>query len=337
MKKSIAIAAVLSLAASGAFAQVDLSDFQSAFEGFAGDMAGALAVNSTIGSNWSDAYIGKFPHFGAGVSAGAAFASSASAKTLFENMGGSLPSELESLGVPIPAAVATAKIGIPFLPIDIGIKGGYIPESVGKAINAASDMTVDYKNIGAQIRFAVIKQSVVLPNISIGAAYNYQEGSITAPLDAPGANATYDVVIPSGPSAGTYHINAQEPEAALAWKSNTFDFTVQVSKKLLFIVPYAGAGLTIGTSSVTGGAKADVTTDFGANDLQGLMDAIEAAGGTAPDISSTGVSFAKDAKAPVFRVYGGLSLRILVDLDLQAMYVPATKSLGGSATIRLQL
>jgi hypothetical protein len=53
MKKSIAIAAVILLAVSGASAQLDLADFQSAFEGFAGDMAGSLAMNSTIGSNWS--------------------------------------------------------------------------------------------------------------------------------------------------------------------------------------------------------------------------------------------------------------------------------------------
>jgi hypothetical protein len=252
-------------------------------------------------------------------------------------MGGSLPAELESLGVPIPAAVATAKIGIPFLPIDVGLKAGMIPESVGKAINASSGMTVDYKNIGVQARYAVIKQNIVLPNLSIGAAYNHQEGSITAPMNAPGANATYDVTIPSGPSAGTYQIYAGSPEASLAWTSDTFDFTAQVSKQLLFFIPYIGGGLTIGKSAVTGGVEATVSTNFGSNDLEGLKDAIEAAGGTAPDLGSTGVSFAKDATSPVFRVYGGFSLRILLDLDVQAMYVPATKALGGSVTLRIQL
>jgi hypothetical protein len=333
MKKSLAIAAVVSLAASGAFAQVDLSDFQSAFEGFAGDMAGALAVNSTIGSNWSDAYIGKFPHFGVGATAGAAFASSASAKTLFEATGGTLPSELENLGIPIPAAVITAKIGIPFLPIDIGLKGGYIPEPVGKAINASSGMTVDYKNIGVQIRYAIVKQNVVLPNISIGAAYNYQEGNIVAPSGI--GSQTFNVTTDQGPTT----ISATDPEVKLNWSSNIFDFTLQVSKQLLFIIPYAGVGYSIGTSKVDGGVSSTLGSTYASgtygNGIAGLNSFFAANGG--PTIGDQGFTYSADAKSPVFRVYGGLSLRILVDLDIQAMYVPATKALGGSATIRIQL
>jgi hypothetical protein len=328
MRKSIAIAAIILLAVSGAFAQLSLTEFQSSLEGFADDMANTLAVNSTIGANWSDAYIGKLPHFGAGLAVGAAFASADSAKTLFAKMGGSLPSELESLGVPIPSAVATAKIGIPFLPIDIGLKGGYIPESVGKAINASSGMTVDYKNFGVQVRYAIIKQNIALPNVSVGAAYNYQEGSISAPLNASS--------VPSY-TVGAYTITATDPTASLKWTSNTFDFTAQVSKQLLFFIPYLGAGLTVGKSSVTGGVNADVATNYPGG-VGGLKSYIEGQGLPVPDqLDATGLTYTKAATAPVFRIYGGFSLRILLDLDVQAMYVPATKALGASATLRFQL
>jgi len=330
MRKPIAILIVILLAISGAYSQVALSDFQSAFEGFADDLAGTLALNSTIGSNWSDAYIGGFPHFGAGATVGASFVNVDSAKSLFESMGGSLPSAFDTLGLPIPAAVLTAKIGIPFLPIDVGLKGGYIPPSVGEAINKSSGMSVDYANVGIQVRYAIIKQNVVLPNISIGASYNYQKGSLRKTI---GSGATYDVPI----GASTYHVYSSDPEASVEWSANVFDFTVQASKKLLVFIPYVGAGLSVGKSTVKGGVEATVSTDYNSNDLDGLEALIESNGGTAPDLSSTGIIYTTDSTAPVFRLYGGFSFRLVVDLDIQAMYVPAAKSLGGSATLRFQL
>jgi hypothetical protein len=328
MRKFIAIAAVILLAVSGAFAQVNLSDFQSAFEGFAADMAGTLAVNSTIGSNWSDAYIGGFPHFGVGATVGAAFASADSAKTLFEATGGSLPSEFDKLGVPIPAAVLTAKIGIPFLPIDVGVKGGFIPPSVGEALNKSSGMTVDYKNFGIQARYAIIKQNIALPNVSVGVAYNYQAGSIKAPSGI--GSQTFNVATDQGATT----ISASDPKVSLDWTSNIFDFTLQVSKKFLFIIPYAGAGLSVGKSTVEGGVASAVTTSY-TGGVDALNSWFEANGG--PSIEDQGFTYSAEATKPAFRLYGGFSLRILVDLDLQAMYVPATKSLGASATLRFQL
>jgi len=331
MRRSIILISILAFLSVGAFAQVDLSEFQSAFEGFADDMAGTLAVNSTIGSNWSDAYIGGFPHFGAGLAAGAAFASADSAKALFSAMGGSLPSALDSLGIPIPAAVVTAKIGIPFLPIDIGVKGGYIPPSVGQAINASSGMSVDYTNIGIQVRYAVLKQNVVLPNISIGLSYNYQKGSITAPSGI--GSQQFTTITDQGPTTPTT-IDVSDPQISLAWSSNVFDVTLQVSKKQLFVIPYLGAGYTFGTSTVDGGIASTVTTNYPGG-IEALNAYFASVGG--PTISDQGFTYSTDATSPVFRVYGGLSLRILIDLDLQAMYVPATMSLGASATVRFQL
>ncbi|GAB1457164.1 hypothetical protein MASR2M48_24720 [Spirochaetota bacterium] len=55
-----------------------------------------------------------------------------------------------------------------------------------------------------------------------------------------------------------------------------------------------------------------------------------------PDISADGFMFSADNKNPVFRLYGGISLDLLfLSLDLQESYVPATKSLGASAMIRV--
>jgi hypothetical protein len=327
MKRSVAVL-VITVAVACAYSQTQLSTFKDAFEGFAGDMAGSLAVNSTVGSNWSDAYVGAFPHFGVGVSAGAAFISPDTSKTLFSAMGASMPSALKSLGIPIPAAVATLKIGLPFLPMDVGIKGGYIPSSVGKSLMGSSGGSVDYTNFGIQLRYAIVKQNLVLPNVSIGASYNYQKGSVSAPSGL--GSQTFNVQT----DQGTTTITASDPAVALGWTSNTVDFTAQVSKKFLFIVPYLGTGLTVGKSTVTGGVNSTMSTDY-TGDIPALNNYFAANGG--PTISDQGFTYSADKTGPIFRIYGGLSFRIvIVDIDTQVMYVPASKALGASLTTRLQ-
>jgi hypothetical protein len=333
MRKIIVAVAILGLVAGAAFGQT-LEGFQTAFENFSGDMASSLALNSVTGSNWSDAYIGGFPHFGVGLAVGAAFASPESASTLFDAMGATLPAELESLGVPIPAAGATLKIGLPFLPMDIGLKAGYIPPSVGDKLLSATGVAAEYTNAGIQLRYAVIKQNILLPNISIGASYNYQKGSVKASTGI--GSQSFTVTTDEGTDATT--VSVSNPDLALAWVSNTFDFTIQASKRILFLIPYVGAGYTIGTSSVDGGVSATVNTTYDGSygfGIDGLNNFFAANGG--PVISDQGFTYSASANAPIFRVYGGLSLRILIDLDAQVMYVPATKALGGSVTTRIQL
>jgi hypothetical protein len=327
MKRSIAALAIAVTLAFAANAQ-SLDDFKTAFTGFAGDLASTLAVDSTIGANWSDAYIGKFPHFGVGFSVGAAFAPADSATALFTSMNQTFPSALSKIGIPIPAAVGTLKIGIPFLPMDVGIKGGFIPASVGKSLMDSYKVDADYTNFGLQVRYALVKQTLLLPNVSVGAAYNYQKGSIKSSLGTGGKSYTID----TGGKSTT--ISATDPELALGWKSNTIDLTAQVSKKLLFIVPYLGAGCSFGKSSVTGGVESTISTDYpgGIEALNGFLATI---GG--PTLTNQGLTYTASEGSPIFRVYGGLSLRIIIlDLDVQAMYVTASKSLGATLTTRIQ-
>jgi hypothetical protein len=304
-----------------------LDNFQNAFSGFTGDMAGSLAANSTIGSNWSDAFIGKFPHFGVGISTGSTFVAAGSLTPMFDAMSVSLPTALKGLGMPIPTAVATLKLGLPFLPMDIGVKGGYMPPAAGAGIKSLTGVSADFTSLGVQLRYALIRQNLLLPNLSLGAAYNYQKGSLKAPTGL-GSQSL---------SVLTNSITLSSPDLNLAWTSSTFDFTAQVSKQLLFLVPYLGAGYTIGSSSVTGGLDSTITTDYPTG-LSGLAAAIVASGGTAPDFSATGFSYTATSATPVLRVYGGLSFRIiLVDIDTQVIYVPLTQGLGLSATLRVQL
>jgi len=327
MKRSIALVAIALTTAASAYSQATLQGFQNAFSSFTGDMASSLAVNSTIGSNWSDAYVGGFPHFGVGIASGAAFTAADGVKPLFDALGQTLPSGLDKLGLPFPAIGATFKIGLPFLPLDIGIKGGYIPPSVGASLKSLTGVTLDYKNIGIQLRYALVKQNILFPNVSIGAAYNYQQGSVKAPTGIPSQSLSYLA----------YNVTLASPDLNLGWTSNTFDFTAQVSKLLLFIVPYAGLGYSVGSSTVTGGLDSTITTNYPTG-LAGLASYIQSLGGTAPDFGATGFAYSSTSTTPVFRLYGGFSLRIIIlDFDTQVMYVPSTKALGASLTTRVQL
>jgi hypothetical protein len=331
MKRSIAALAIALLLATGAFAQsTTLSGFQTAFTSFSGAMAGSLALNSTIGSNWSDAYVGSFPRFGAGVTLGSAFISVADAEPLFSALGAAaLPDALKKIGVPLPAAVGTFKIGLPFLPIDVGVKGMYLPPQAGAKLEQLTKVAFEYSNFGIQVRYALLKQNLLLPNISLGASYNFQKGSIKANAGI----GSEDFTLTTDQGATT--ITASDPALALGWQSNVFDFTAQISKQLLFLVPYVGAGYTVGKSAVTGGVSSTMSTTY-TGGIPALNTWLAANGG--PEISDQGFMYSGNADKPVFRVYGGLSLRIIVlDLDTQVMYVPATKALGASLTTRIQI
>ena len=319
MKRNIAFAIVIALILGGvampAVAQTATFDeFKTAFVDFSDALAGTLNLNSTIGNTWSDGWIGGFPHFGAGLALGSTFAGKDASQALVSAIGQTQPSELENLGVPIPAVAATAKIGLPFLPVDVGLKAGIIPQSVGDKLEGLYGVKTDYKNVGISLRGAVLKEKLILPEIALGLSANYLSGSVAAPIG-------------SSQTVGT--VTFSQPMLDLAWTTKTLDLTAQVSKKLLLILtPYAGVGYTLGSSEVKGGVSSE--TNLNAGQISDL----EAAGF---EVGDTGFLYSTTSKEPTFRIYGGLSLNILVALDLQMMYVPATKNLGGSLTARIQL
>ena len=284
-------------------------------------MAGSLNMNSTVGDTWSTAYVGGFPHFGVGLTGGATFVDKATTEKLFSTLGQSVPSGLDAVGIPIPAAAATFKIGLPFIPLDIGLKAGLIPESVGSSLSNLYGVTADYKNVGLSLRYALLKEKLLIPAVSVGLSANYLEGSVKAPL---GSSQTF-----TGSNTDSY-VAYSSPKLDLEWVSKNVDITAQVSKKIIFFTPYAGAGLTLGTSKVKGGVLATVDNHLDASDQA----ALEAQGYSFTD---QGFTYATTNNSPTFRVYGGFSLDILLVLDCQVMYVPATKNLGASVTARIQL
>jgi hypothetical protein len=331
MKRSLVLFLVLCSVSAGAVAQ-SFDGFKSAFTGFADSMAGSLNINATVGDTWSSAYVGGFPHFGVGLAAGATFVDPTATAAIFSAIGQPMPAEFSSVGLPVPAAAATFKIGLPFIPLDIGLKAGLIPESVGNSLSSLYGVTADYKNVGLSLRYALLKEKLLVPALSIGLSANYVQGFIKKTISG-GQTMSF-----SDGSGNNWVATMSDPTLDLGWVSKSLDLTAQVSKKIVFFTPYAGAGFTVGNSTVTGGLDSSltVTKNGSASTAEALAAALAQAGQTV-DLSGTGFSYTATSTAPTFRVYGGFSLDILLVLDCQVMYVPATKNLGASITTRIQL
>lgn len=345
MKRYIfALVAALSLAVSPAFAQKTIQDIQNGASTLVDTLATALPFNSTIGLNWSDAYIGQLlsipPHFGFGATVGATTVKASGLTGLLSDLGVPSITLPEALGdkLPLPAAVAEARIGGFLLPFDVGIKAGYIPDSAAASLSEMTGgLNAGYMSAGADIRFALIKQNLVMPNLIVGVGVNYMKGSLGKKI---GTDQTfsYDATAIDG---NTYNITATAPDVGLNWESTVFDLKAQISKSLLIFTPYLGAGASYGMTKAGYAITSDVTyTDGASNPVapQTIIDALTQAGIEVPNLTASGISYSKSVNGFAYRVYGGLSLNILVlKLDVTGLYNISDGSLGGSLSARIQL
>ena len=340
MKRLIVILMLVCMTAGFGFSQaLDQKALTDALGGFATSMTTALPYNSSIGLSWSDAYIGQLlavpPHFGIGVTAGATFIPLKGIEKLVTDLGSSLPEELKDLaavGLPIPAAVIDARIGGFFLPFDIGLKGIAFDRSLLKSFGV-KDIDVDYMNIGADFRYALIEQNLALPNVSVGVGFNYLNAAIGMPSNI--SRETFDF-------PGNNKVTFEPGNISLKWDSAVVELKAQISKNLLIITPYLGGGVSMNWSKIGGGLDADVkingvpATDA---EIKTLLDAAKAMGITnLPDISAKGLYYLFPANGLGLRVFGGFSLNILViKLDVTAMYNIMDSALGASLGVRFQL
>jgi hypothetical protein len=346
MKRILCILFVL-FVAFGAFAQTyDFSQFQTGFTNFAQDVANSLPFNASIGLNWSDAYIGQLiaapPHFGIGVTMGVTTIPFESIDAVLTATGMTLPPDLEFLrtyGVPLPAYTVDARIGGFILPFDIGIKVGYLAPEWVRNLGLAVD--VDYLMVGADVRYALLKQNVILPAISVGAGYTFMRGGVGVPGILNGPITIGNFEVPDGMGGTTtYVLGFTDPAVNFSWKTNVIDLKAQISKSFLIVTPYLGLGASYGISSAGGGLVSSLTIDGSpatAEQIQQLNDLLEAAG-AGYTLSNQGFDVQASANGWAFRAFGGFSLNILViRLDVTGMYNFTSGSYGGSLNLRFQL
>lgn len=203
-----------------------------------------IVENTVQLSVWPEAYIGNFlpsvpPHFGAGASLATTFIStdalSDSVDAIVNTMqasgvaGFSIPKYL-----PLPSYSFNARLGGFFLPFDMGVFGSFADINGMKF----SDVSLSYKEftIGTDARYAVLEGNAILPKISLGVGYIYSRQTLGVDISE-NYNGTY---VYDGTNSITGTV-ASSSTAGITVNMNTIYFQAQVSKKLLFMIPYAGA------------------------------------------------------------------------------------------------
>ena len=337
--KFLAVFLILGIAISG-FAQTppSLSDLQNGVADFSEALAKSLPFNSALGLNWADAHIGKFfpslpPHFGVGGSFGITTMELPVIETLAGYLGYDFPFGMGKL--PLPTYTAEARIGGFFLPFDVGVKYGYLPE-VGLW---GKDLNLDFLFVGADIRYAVINNAV-LPKLSVGVGFNYLRGGLGAKVGSSDQNIDYPGL------SGTNTIIIERPDINLKWESKSIDFKVQISKSLLIITPYVGVGGTYAWSNagyavdsrITHKSAGGSTTSLTTADIDEINNYLAQAGLDGVDIDESGLSSIIENKDFSLRAFGGLSLNLaIIKIDLTGLYNFRDQNYGASVGLRLQI
>jgi hypothetical protein len=330
MKKLLLILLILMTALSFATA-ITYTEMKDDFQAFSDDMAGALPFASTLGLNWSNAYLGNFPHFGVGLTTGFVSLPLESFQAVTESMGLDIPSEITDLGIgmPLPAYTVDGRLAIPILPVDVGVKVGYLNPDWIESLSGGV-VGVDYLLLGGDVRYGLVKEGILLPAVSVGVGYNYMKGGIYMKGAVPGE----DINI-SSYGIGITNINITDGDMVYEWNANVIDVKAQVSKNLLIFTPSVGIGYSYGFAQAGGGMDATIKID-GSDPTPTQLDAIESATGMTLDDQS--LRILSSVQGGSLRAWGGLSVNLFVlKLDLNAMYNIFDQSLGASLNARIQI
>lgn len=169
---------------------------------------------------WPDAWIGKLipsvpPHFGAGVTLGMARLPMDGINRAISQLNsvsdGALPTLKDNLV--FPTLTADLRIGGIFLPFDLGMSFMRIPNLDMSKLGA--DITVDFFTIGGSLRVPVLQEKLIIPAVSVGAGFMYSKGFVEV-READNAYLRSD------------------------FNTKTLFLEAQVSKKILFLVPFVG-------------------------------------------------------------------------------------------------
>lgn len=315
-----------------AFAQAtDLSQVQGSLADFSDEAARSLPFHASMGLNWSDAYIGKIfpslpPHFGAGLAAGFTTMDAPAIKTLAGHLGYTLPGNGERLYY--PSYTAEARIGGFFAPMDLGVKFGYLPSwgLPGGKTDVSSLLA------GGDIRFAILdgKANMLLPNVSLGAGVNYLKGGVRGES---GLTQTFNL--------GDDALALKNPTVNLTWESLSLDVKAQISKSFLILTPYLGAGASYAWTTTGYSTDADVTLNGAPLSqvlITGIQGLLNIAGLGDINVTQSGISSELDKNAFSFRLFGGISVNLLVvRLDVTGLYSIPNGDYGATVGLRFQL
>ena len=242
MKKIIAIFLVLTLFASSVFAQlpdeekVDKEKVKVGLTEFVTGLADTVPAVSTMNNVWADAYVGQLigvpPHLGTGFSAGLAKMDISGVKKAASALGIDSISKLNDNFV-LPTISMDFALGGLFLPFDLTGSFWVMKEPV-----SLGGLQYSTKSFNVKLRVPILKQNLVLPNLSLGVGYAKNSGEFSVSADK------------------NLYINT-------TYSSEIYSADLQVSKSVIFLTPYAGARVLASKSDnswkyidpITGGDK----------------------------------------------------------------------------------
>lgn len=327
---------------------ISFADLQADIQAFADGVASSLPLNASVGLNWSDAYIGQFPHFGVGLTVGASTIPFAAAEPVLEGLGlTDLANDpnLEPLlrfGMPLPAYAIEARIGGLIIPFDVGIKAGILPPDWTPAdsfpgVAVLQNLDLEYMNLGFDVRMPVVEERGLIPEVSIGGGYNY----LRANIGLAGIIGDLDIGTFKHPTEDqTWNVSMTDPTVNYEWSANVIDLKAQVSKGLLFFRPYAGLGASVGFGRAGSGFESTLV-GITEDEIAEINAAAEELGADAIIPELSGTSFYLSAPMTggwSFRAFGGVAINLLiVKLDFTAMYDFLAGNYGATVGLRVQL
>jgi len=322
-KKAVIFCLVLFLlAGSPVFAQNQLGDIRGALNDFTTSLALSLPFNSTLGLNWSDAYIRNFPRFGVGLSLGYTTMNAPSLWDLFGMFDLSRPAAIGNMGgYPLPGYTVEGRLGGFFLPFDMGFKIGYL------SLRPSGVENLDYYLIGGDIRYAVLRQRGFIPAISVGIGVNYLSGGIGIRA---GSDREFNYV---DTNDTIQTLTLQRPTIALDWATTTLDFKAQASRSFALITPYLGLGVSHGWSRA-GYSVSTGITDTGGN-VGAANEVFRQLG--IDRMNASGFSSSQSFGGWSVRTFGGLSINFtIIKLDFTVLYNFRDNNYGISIGSRFQ-
>jgi hypothetical protein len=206
---------------------------------FAEKLQRSLPFTALTTLAWPDAYIGQLisrkPHFGAGLVYGMSPVDFSAVEKLFDELDGN--GNLNTDGVFMPPVSVQARIGGFFVPFDIGFVAS-VPLLKREPSNGVA---LEQQTIGCDIRFALVREGVKAPSVSLGVAYIQTEGRLST------------------------------KNTDIRWKGGAIEVKAQISKAFKAVMPYFGAGGSYTWSQAgyerPGGEKWGLESEDFANDI----------------------------------------------------------------------
>ena len=231
MKKLLSIVLIITMIFT-ALSAATQEELDAELRGFANQIADYTARASAQTNLWADAHIGNlfplngFPHLGAGMSAG----------------GVVIPTDFLTTfasAFPVPPPLPEGTFILPALSIDARVGGIILPFDIGAHIMTLDSFDEEFMKMhieiptcfsyGADLRFAVLQEGVILPALSVGVGFTHSEGDFIISSES---------LIPNISISGT---NYSKIAMEVNYNTNIYTASVQLSKKILLLTPFVGA------------------------------------------------------------------------------------------------